>query len=117
MRSWMAIKCICTSSRFRNSSGYVFLIDFIGVIFKAGNETREKIGVLLVLNKSEKWSEKSGFCSYRCFWESEKLMCEKIFSKRAKFFCSRAAFENSFLQLLMVMRFGYDMVLVIGLFW
>ena len=26
------------------------------------------------------------FCSYRCFWESEKLMCEKIFSERAKFF-------------------------------
>ena len=29
-------------------------------------------------------------------------MCEKIFSKRAKFFCSRSAFKSSFLQLLMV---------------
>ena len=40
----MAFKSIFTSSRFRNSSGYVFfLINFIGVIFEAGNETREKI--------------------------------------------------------------------------
>ena len=42
-------------------------------------------------------------------------MCEKNFSKRAKF-CSRAAFESSFLQLLMVMRSVYDIVLVLGLF-
>ena len=27
--------------------------------------------------------KESGFCSYRCFCESEKMMCEKIFSKRA----------------------------------
>ena len=31
------------SSRFENSSGYVFLINFIGVIFEAGSETPEKI--------------------------------------------------------------------------
>ena len=43
-------------------------------------------------------------------------MCEKIFPKRAKFFCSRAGFKSSFLQLLMVMRFDYDIVLVSGLF-
>ena len=43
-------------------------------------------------------------------------MCEKIFSKRANFFCSRAAFRSSFLQLLTVMRFDYDIVLVLGLF-
>ena len=43
-------------------------------------------------------------------------MCEKIFSKRAKFFCSRAAFQSSFLQLLMVMRFDCDIVLVSCLF-
>ena len=35
-------------------------------------------------------------------------MCEKIFSKRAKFFCLHAAFKSSYLQLLMVMRFDYD---------
>ena len=39
-------------------------------------------------------------------------MFEKIFSKRAKFFCSRAALKSSFLQLLMVMRFAYDILLV-----
>ena len=43
-------------------------------------------------------------------------MCEKIFSKRAKFFCSHAAFKSIFFQLLMVMRFDYDIVLVLGLF-
>ena len=43
-------------------------------------------------------------------------MCEKVFSKRAKFFCSRAAFKAIFLQLLIVMRFDYDIVLVLGLF-
>ena len=53
----------------------------------------KKFAVIFVLNKSEERSEKRVvFCSYRCFRESEKLMCEKIFSKRAKFFCSRAAF-------------------------
>ena len=42
-------------------------------------------------------AKREWFCSYRCFWESEKLMCEKIFSKRAKFFfCSHAAFKSSF---------------------
>ena len=43
-------------------------------------------------------------------------MCEIIFSKRAKFVCSPAAFKSSFLQLLVVMRFDYDVVLVLGLF-
>ena len=34
-----------------------FLINFIGVIFEAGNEMREKFGVILVLNKSEERSK------------------------------------------------------------
>ena len=47
----------------------------------------KKFGVIWLLNKSEERSEKRVvFCSYRCFWEREKLMCEKIFSERAKFF-------------------------------
>ena len=70
------------------------------MIFEAGNETREKIwsdfGAEQKLRAEQK---ESGFCSYRCFWESEKLMCEKNFSKRAKFFCSRAAFKSSFFAL------------------
>ena len=88
------------------------------MIFEAGNETREKIwsdfGAEQKLRAERK---ESGFCSYRCFWESEKLMCEKIFSKRAKFFVHVRLLKAVFLQLLMVMRFDYDIVLILGLFW
>ena len=70
-----------------------------------------------MLNKSEERSEKRVvFCSYRCFLESEKLMCEKIFSERAKFFCSRAAFKSSFLQFFLFMRSDYDIVLDLSSF-
>ena len=45
-----------------------FLINFIGVIFEAGNETRKKIwsdfGAEQKLRAERK---ESGFCSYRCF--------------------------------------------------
>ena len=44
-----------------------FLINFIGVIFEAGNETREKIWGDFVAEQNEEWNEK----------ESEKLRCEK----------------------------------------
>ena len=43
-------------------------------------------------------------------------MCDKIFSKRAKFFVHMRLLKAIFLQLLMVMRFDYDIVLVLGLF-
>ena len=69
-----------------------FLIIFIGVIFEAGNETREKIWS--DFGAEQKWRaerKESGFCSYRCFWESEKLMVKK-FSLSERIFCSRAAF-------------------------
>ena len=57
-----------------------FLINSIGVIFEAGNETREKIWN--DFDAERKWKAEwkgSGFRSYRCFSESEKLMCVKIF--------------------------------------
>ena len=41
-------------------------------------------------------------------------MCDKIFSKRAKFFVHVWLLKAIFLQLLMVMRFDYDIVLVLG---
>ena len=41
---------------------------------------------------------------------------KEIFFKRAHFLCSLAAFKSSLLQLLIVMRFDYDIVLVSGLF-
>ena len=43
-------------------------------------------------------------------------MSEKIFPKRANLFFSRADFKCSFFQLLMVMKFDCDIVLVLGLF-
>ena len=52
----------------------------------------KKFGVILARNKSEERSEKRVVFVHTAVFESEKLMCEKIFSKRAKFFCSRAAF-------------------------
>ena len=74
----------------------------------------KKFGVILLLNKSEERSKKRVLFVHTAVFESEKLICENILSKRAKFFCSRAAF-SSFLQILMVM-FDYDIVLVLGLF-
>ena len=96
-RIWIVLgRCLFYDSK-RSIGEVPFLINFIGVIFEAGNETREKIwsdfGAEQKLRAERK---ESGFCSYRCFWESEKLMCEKILSKRANFFCSRAAFKSSF---------------------
>ena len=55
--------------------------------------------------------------SYRCFWESEKLRCEKIFSKRRNFFVHVRLLKEFFWQLLMIMRFDYFLVLVLGLVW
>ena len=67
----------------------------------------KKFKVILVLNKSEERSEKRMVFVHTAVFESKKLMCEQNFSKRAKFFCSRAPFKNNFLQILMVLRFNY----------
>ena len=174
MSCWMAFKWIFTSSRFRNSSGYVFfwqcaigwgryrnqwvwqehtqkpvqrasgqnhtnkkglfnnsrtaiagaIIGLLLVFYNSKNlncigalsfyDSKRSIGEVLFFNQfywSDFWSGKwnlrkklewfwcrikvmsgaSGFCSYRCFWESEKLMCKK-FSLSERNFCSRAAF-------------------------
>ena len=52
----------------RSIGEVLFLINFIGVIFEAGNETREKIwsdfGAEQKLRAERK---ESGFCSYRSF--------------------------------------------------
>ena len=68
----------------------------------------------------QKWiadRKESGFCSYRCFWESEKLMVKKFSLREWSFFVHVRLLKSSFLQLLLVMRFDYDIVLVLGLFW
>ena len=117
-RIWIVLgRCLFYDSKRSIGEVLFFLINFIGLIFEAGNETRKKIWS--DFSAEQKWrveQKESSFCSYRFFWESEKLMCEKIFSKRANFFCSHAAFKSIFLQLL-VMWFDYYIVLVLGLFW
>ena len=79
----------------------------------------KKFGVISVLNKTDKRSKKGVvFCLFRPFRESEKVMCEKIFSKLAKFFLHvRLLKAVFFLQILMIMRFDYDIVLILGLVW
>ena len=53
-------------------------MNFIGVNFEAGNETREKIWSDFVAGQNEAWSEKRVvFCSCCCFLERDKLRCEK----------------------------------------
>ena len=44
------------------------------------------------------------------------MMCEEVFSKRAKFFCSRAAFKSSFFPTFDGYVFDYDIVLVLVFF-
>ena len=43
-------------------------------------------------------------------------MCEKIFSERAKFFCSRAAFKSNFFAIFLFTRFDYVIVIYLGSF-
>ena len=64
--------------------------------FEAGNETCEKNWSNFVAEQNEEWSEKSGFCLYRCFLESEKLRCERKICKRAKFFVHVRHFKAVF---------------------
>ena len=91
------IGALCFYDSKRSIGEVLFLFNFIGVIFEAGNETREKIWSDFLAEQNEERSEKSGFCSYRCVLESEKLRCEKN-SKRAKFFVHVRHFIAGFFQ-------------------
>ena len=77
----------------------------------------KKFEVILVVNKSEERSEKRVVLFIPLFLRERKIDVWKNFVWASEFFCSRAAFKSSFLQLLMVMRFGYDIGLVLGFFW
>ena len=71
--------------------------------------------VVWVLNESEEGSEKRAvFCSFRCFRESEKLRCEKKFCKRAKLCVHVRHFKAVFFSFILVKRFNYDFVLILG---
>ena len=83
------------------------------MIFEAGNETREKIWS--DFSAEQKWRAErkdSDFCSYRCFSDSAKLMCVHV----EIFFVHVRLLKAVFLQLLKVIRFDYDIILVLGLF-
>ena len=100
----------------RSIGEVLFLINFIGVNFEAGKETREKFWSDFVAEQNEDWSEKRVvFCSYRCFLESEKLRCEKKFCKRLKFFVNFNAvfFPFFWVRGLVMIFFNFRLVLVV----
>ena len=95
-----------------------FLINSFEWFVKREMKCVKKIEVILVLNKNEERSEKRVVFVHTAVFERARNWCvKKIFSKRAKFFCSPAAFTSSFLQFLTFLRFDYDIVIGLGLFW
>ena len=67
------------------------------MIFEAGNKTREKIWSDFVAEQNEEWSKKRVvFLFISLFSREREIEVKKKFCKRAKFFCSRAAFKSSF---------------------
>ena len=54
---------------FRQSAGYVFLINFIGVNFEAGNETREKIRSDLVAEQKKSGAKREWFFVHTAVFE------------------------------------------------
>ena len=91
------IWALCFYDSKRSIGEVLFLINFIGVNFEAGNDTREKIWSDFGAEQNEEWSEKSVvFCSYCCFLESEKLRCAKKFCKRVKFYVHVRHFKAIF---------------------
>ena len=86
-----------------------FFNHFFGVIFEAGNETRQNFGVILVLNKREERSEKRVVFVHTAVLEVVRI-------RGVKFFVHLRLLIAVFLQLLMFMRFDYDIALVSALF-
>ena len=86
----------------------------------------KKFGVILVLSKSEERSEKRVVFVHTAVFERAKNYCVKKFSLSERNFFSRAVQRNQFFHVRFkktsffapyeVMRFDYDIVLVIGLF-
>ena len=67
------------------------------MIFEAGNETHEKIGVILVLNKGEDWSEKRVASVHTAVFERARNSCvKKISLCDRKFFLFTCGFLQFF---------------------
>ena len=77
----------------------------------------KKFGVIFVLNKSEERSENRVVFVHTVVFERARNWCVKKFSlSERNFFVHVRLLKAVFLQLLMVIRFDYDIVLVLGLF-
>ena len=75
------------------------------------------VRVILVLNKSEERSEKRVVFVHTAVFERARNLCVKKFSlSEQSFFVHVRLLKAVFLQLLMVMRFDFDIVLAFGLF-
>ena len=77
----------------------------------------KKCGVIFVLNKSEERSEKRVVIVHTAVFERARKYCVKKFSlSEQNFFVHVRLLKAGFLQLLTVLRFDYDIKLVLGLF-
>ena len=114
-RSYLFLSLLYGTQVYSFAAIPAMLINFIGVIFEAGNETREKIWSNFGAEQKWRVERKRFVFVHTGVFGRARNWCVKKSSKRAKFFCSRAAFKSSIFQLLMVMRFDYDIVLVLGL--
>ena len=77
----------------------------------------KKFALILVLNKSQERSEKRMVFVHTAVFERAKIWCVKKLSlSERSFFAHVRLLKAVVLQLLMVMRFDYDIVLVLGLF-
>ena len=86
------------------------------MIFEAGNETSEKIWSDFGAEKSKERSENRVVFVQTAVFEIAKNLSVKNFSQKgAKFFVHVRLLKAVFLQLLMVMRFEFNIVLVLGL--
>ena len=77
----------------------------------------KKFGVILLLNKRRVERKESGFCSYRCFRESEKLRCEKNSVSEQIFFFTCGILKHFFsifcLRGLVLILFCFRLVLAV----
>ena len=96
-----------------------FLINFIGVIFEEGNETREKIWSDLVAEQKWRAERKvSGFLFIQLFLREREIDVWKNFLWASEiFFVHVRLLKAVFLQFFLFMRFDNDIVLDLGSFW
>ena len=93
-----------------------FLINFIGVIFEAGNETPEKIWSDIGAEKSEERSGKRVVFVHTAVFERARKWCVKKFSLSERNFFVHVRHFKAVFFIFLIKRFGYDFVLILDLF-